>query len=61
MARHIAIGKPVNAAESWAFEYLAGKLPESYTVLTNLEILAQSGQPLEVDALVFGALRDLPA
>lgn len=56
MAKHIEIGKPVNEAERWAFEYLSENLPASYLLITNLEVLAQSGQPLEVDALVMGEL-----
>lgn len=54
MAKHIKIGRPVNAAEQWAFSFLEKHLPANYILITNLEILAQSGQPLEVDALVIG-------
>ncbi len=54
MAKHIKIGSPVNDAERWAFEYLAKRLPDSHILLSNLEILTQTGQPMEVDALVIG-------
>jgi hypothetical protein len=30
MAKHIRIGQPVNAAESWAFEFLEENLPPEY-------------------------------
>ena len=52
--RMIRIGKPVNHAEEWAFALLEEQLPSTYIVISNLEILTQSGQPLEVDALVIG-------
>ena len=54
MAKRIKIGEPVNEAESWAFDFLSENLPQHYLVITNLEVLAQSGQPLEVDAIVVG-------
>lgn len=54
MAKLIPIGKPVNHAEEWAFALLEEQLPSTYIVISNLEILTQSGQPLEVDALVIG-------
>ena len=54
MAKRIKIGEPVNEAESWAFDFLSENLPQHCLVITNLEVLAQSGQPLGVDAIVVG-------
>ncbi|QIR14237.1 NERD domain-containing protein kinase family protein [Shewanella aestuarii] len=54
MARHISFGTPVNDAECWAFSLLADELPEDYLLLTNVEIPTNSGQAMEVDALVVG-------
>jgi serine/threonine protein kinase len=54
MAKHVKIGKPINESEEWAFELLSSELPSDYLLITNLEILAQSGQSLEVDALILG-------
>ena len=54
MAKHIKIGQPVNAAETWAFEFLEDKLPHEYLLITNVEIPTPTGVLKEVDALVFG-------
>ncbi|MFB2658738.1 NERD domain-containing protein [Shewanella xiamenensis] len=54
MAKHISFGTPVNDAERWAFSLLAEELPDDYLLLTNVEIPTQSGQAMEVDALVVG-------
>ncbi|MFL2666977.1 MAG: NERD domain-containing protein, partial [Burkholderiales bacterium] len=54
MAKHIKIGQPVNAAESWAFEFLEENLPPGYLLITNVEIPTPTGVLKEVDALVFG-------
>ncbi|MGX2953986.1 nuclease-related domain-containing protein [Shewanella sp. JL219SE-S6] len=54
MAKHISFGTPVNDAERWAFELLGDELPKDYLLLTNIEIPTQSGQAMEVDALVVG-------
>lgn len=54
MAKHIKIGQPVNAAESWAFKFLEEKLPPEYLLITNVEIPTPTGVLKEVDALVFG-------
>lgn len=54
MAKHIAFGEPVNQAEAWAFNLLKQHLPDDYILLTNVEIPTQSGQAMEVDALVVG-------
>jgi hypothetical protein len=54
MAKHIKIGQPVNAAESWAFEFLEENLPPDYLLITNVEIPTPTGVLKEVDALVFG-------
>jgi serine/threonine protein kinase len=54
MAKHIKIGQPVNAAESWAFNFLQVNLPSEYLLVTNVEIPTHSGAMKEVDALVFG-------
>lgn len=54
MAKHISFGTPVNDAERWAFGLLTEELPADYLLLTNVEIPTQSGQAMEVDALVVG-------
>ncbi len=54
MAKIIRVGDAVNQSESWAFAFLEKNLPEEYIVITNVEILTQTGQPMEVDALVIG-------
>ncbi|SHG93149.1 NERD domain-containing protein kinase family protein [Ferrimonas marina] len=54
MAKQIRFGEAVNDSERWAFKMLAEELPENYLLLTNIEIPTQSGQALEVDALVIG-------
>ncbi|MBY6185417.1 NERD domain-containing protein [Marinobacter hydrocarbonoclasticus] len=56
MAKQIRFGEPVNDSERWAFKLLAQELPDEYLLLTNIEIPTQSGQALEVDALVIGHL-----
>ena len=54
MAENIRIGQPVNAAETWAFEFLKKNLPSEYLLITNVEIPTPTGVLKEVDALVFG-------
>ncbi|MBY5991521.1 NERD domain-containing protein kinase family protein [Ferrimonas balearica] len=54
MAKQIRFGEAVNESERWAFKLLAQELPDDYLLLTNIEIPTQSGQALEVDALVIG-------
>ncbi|MBY5920504.1 NERD domain-containing protein kinase family protein [Ferrimonas balearica] len=54
MAKQIRFGDPVNESERWAFKLLAEELPDEYLLLTNIEIPTQTGQALEVDALVIG-------
>ncbi|MBY6105997.1 NERD domain-containing protein [Ferrimonas balearica] len=54
MAKQIRFGDPVNESERWAFKLLAQDLPDDYLLLTNIEIPTQTGQALEVDALVIG-------
>ena len=53
MAKHIKIGRPVNAAEIWAFEFLAERLPSDYLLVTNVEIPTPNGHLKEIDAIVF--------
>ena len=53
MAKHIKIGQPVNAAETWAFELLKSNLPDEYLLVTNVEIPSPNGQLKEVDAIVW--------
>lgn len=52
MATYTAIGKPANAAEKWAFQYLSVNLPHTYHLLTNVELYDDRGHPFEVDAIV---------
>ena len=54
MAKHIRIGQPVNAAETWAFEFLEERLPSDYLLVTNVEIPTPNGHLKEIDAIVFG-------
>lgn len=54
MATHIAVGKPANAAEKWAFNFLKEHLPEPYILITNVDVYSDSNQPFEVDAIVIG-------
>jgi serine/threonine protein kinase len=54
MAKHIPFGEPVNEAERWAFAFLRNELPPAYTLLTNVELIGNYGQPLECDAIVLG-------
>jgi len=54
MAKQITFGDAVNDSERWAFNLLANELPEDYLLLTNIEIPTQTGQAMEVDALVIG-------
>jgi len=55
LAEIIHIGSAVNDSERWAFAFLEKNLPDSYILVTNLEILTNSGQPMEVDALIIGS------
>lgn len=52
MAKHSAIGKPANAAEKWAFNYLLSNLPDSYHLITNVDLYDDRGHPFEVDAVL---------
>lgn len=52
MAKLVAVGKPANDAEKWAFEFLESNLPDSYTVITNVDVYADHGQPFECDAII---------
>jgi hypothetical protein len=54
MARHVAFGEPVNESERWAFRFLEEGLPDTYWLATNVDLVAQSGQRFEVDAIVVG-------
>ena len=54
MAKHIHFGDAVNDAERWAFSLLTKELPDEYVLLTNIDIPTQSGQAMEVDALIIG-------
>ena len=56
MAKHISIGKPVNEAERWAFDFLKKNLPDDYKIYNNLEIYNSNsnGAPREIDAVIFG-------
>jgi hypothetical protein len=54
MAQHIKIGTAVNSAEKWAFDFLKANLPESYYLITNVEVYDDKGHPFEVDAVVVG-------
>jgi serine/threonine protein kinase len=52
MGKHISFGEPQNDSEVWAFKYLEKHLPDEIEFLTNIEVLSESGQPFEVDAIV---------
>ena len=54
MAKHIKVGDAVNAAEEWAISFLASNLPDGYTLISNVELYSQTGQPFEVDLVVIG-------
>ena len=54
MAHHVPVGKPANAAEKWAFNFLKEKLPAKYQLITNVEVCDGKGQPFEVDAIIIG-------
>lgn len=54
MAKHINFGDAINDAERWAFELLTKEQPADYVLLTNIEIPTQSGQNMEIDALIIG-------
>lgn len=47
MAKHIPFGEPVNEAEKWAFQLLRSALPDHYVLLTNVEIVTDSGQTMD--------------
>src|SRR5690606_13852104 len=52
MAKHTPIGKPANAAEKWAFNYLLNNLPNTYHLITNVDLYDDRGHPFEVDAVL---------
>lgn len=54
MAKHVPFAKAVNAAEVWAFSLLKNSLPDHYWLLTNIELLTETGQAMEIDAVVVG-------
>jgi hypothetical protein len=54
MVQHIKIGTAVNSTEKWAFDFLKANLPESYRLITNVEVYDDRGHPFEVDAVVVG-------
>lgn len=54
MAKRIKIGAPVNDAEVWGFDLLECELPDSWLLITNVELPTSTGQLLEIDAIVFG-------
>lgn len=54
MAKHVPFAKAVNAAEEWAFSLLKNSLPDHYWLLTNIELLTETGQAMEIDAVVVG-------
>lgn len=54
MGRRIPFGEPQNQSERWAFGFLEEHLPDDIEFLTNIEVLSESGQPFEVDAIVLG-------
>lgn len=54
MAKHVPFAKAVNAAEDWAFSLLKNALPDHYWLLTNIELLTETGQAMEIDAVVVG-------
>lgn len=41
MAKHIAIGKPVNEFESNEIAFLTKRLPDSFTIISNFEQIRQ--------------------
>ena len=51
MAKVIAIGSPVNEAERKAIGVLRGNLPDTFTVLHNLELRA-GNQTFELDLAI---------
>ena len=54
MAKHVPFATAVNAAEEWAFSLLKNALPDHYWLLTNIELLTETGQAMEIDAVVVG-------
>jgi len=54
MASHVAVGKPANDAEIWAFRFLKDNLPENYVLITNVDVYSDNNQPFECDAIVVG-------
>lgn len=54
MAKHVPFAKAVNSAEEWAFSLLKNALPDHYWLLTNIELLTETGQAMEIDAVVVG-------
>lgn len=54
MAVHVPIGEPANDAEVWAFDYLKENLSDRYTIITNVDVYSESGQPFECDAIIVG-------
>jgi serine/threonine protein kinase/predicted transcriptional regulator len=51
MAKRIKVGEPANDNEELVFTYLKEKLPDDYTLITNLK-LTQSGRDNDYDAIL---------
>lgn len=51
MAKHIAIGKPVNEFEINAIAFLTKRLPDSFTIISNFEI-KQGKEIFEIDLAI---------
>jgi serine/threonine protein kinase len=56
MARVRNIGLPANDSERKAISYLAKELPDSYVLLTNLELPTRNGFAYEYDIIIIGDL-----
>lgn len=54
MAIIVPVGQPANDAEKWAFNFLAKELPDHYTIITNVDVYSDHGQPFECDAIIVG-------
>ena len=54
MAKLVQVGIPANDAEKWAFEFLKSELPDSYIIISNVDVYSGQGQPFECDAIIVG-------
>ncbi len=54
MANLVQVGKPANDAEKWAFDFLSKELPAHYTIIANVDVYSDHGQPFECDAIIVG-------